>query len=79
MATGYALISTAPNKEKNVLTKLRDLDVIQEAHLLVGEYDIITKIESDSIHNMGKVIVDDIRHIDGVIHTKTLCTFNINF
>ena len=76
--TGFALISTAPNKERHVLDSLRGMGFVKESHLLAGEYDIISKIESREIHDIGSVVVNKIRRIDGVIHTKTLCSFNLD-
>ena len=78
MAIGYALISTSPNLEKNVLNALRNIDGVKESHLLAGQYDIIAKIETDNINEIGKIVVNHIRKIEGVIHTKTLCTFTLS-
>ena len=77
MAIGYALISTFPNHEKNVLTALKKIEGVKESHLLAGQYDIIAKIETDSVNDIGKIVVNHIRQIEGVIHTKTLCTFSM--
>ena len=72
MAVGFVLISTAPTKEREVYKELTKIPDIVEIHPLFGEYDIIAKIEADSFDKLGKIIVNKIRCIRGVVDTKTL-------
>ncbi len=72
MAIGYVLISTAPAKEHEVFNKLKELPDIIELHPLFGEYDLIAKLETEDFNELGKIVVDGIRSIEGVIDTKTL-------
>jgi DNA-binding Lrp family transcriptional regulator len=72
MAVGFVLISTAPAHEHEVYNKLSKLPEIVELHPLFGEYDLIAKIEADNFDKLGKIVVNKIRAINGVIDTKTL-------
>lgn len=72
MAVGFVLISTAPTKEREVYKELTKIPDVVELHPLFGEYDIIAKIEADSFDKLGKIIVNRIRSIRGVVDTKTL-------
>jgi DNA-binding Lrp family transcriptional regulator len=72
MAIGFVLISAAPACEHDVYNKLSKVPEIIELHPLFGEYDLIAKIEADDFENLGVVVVNKIRSIDGVIDTKTL-------
>ena len=72
MAIGYVLISTAPAKEHEVFNKLKELPDIIELHPLFGKYDLIAKLETEDFNELGKIVVDGIRSIEGVIDTKTL-------
>ena len=72
---GFALITVEPNKEREVYEKVKNIDGVKEAYMLTGEYDIITKLEAGDTTSMGKIIINKIRTIDGVLVTKTLCTF----
>ncbi|MGC8564984.1 MAG: Lrp/AsnC ligand binding domain-containing protein [Thermoplasmata archaeon] len=72
MAIGFVLISTAPGKEHDVYDELRKIKEIIELHPLFGEYDLIAKIEAKDFNELGKIVVDQIRNIPGVIDTKTL-------
>ncbi|MCK4332354.1 MAG: Lrp/AsnC ligand binding domain-containing protein, partial [Thermoplasmatales archaeon] len=59
-------------REHDVYNKLSKVPEIIELHPLFGEYDLIAKIEADDFENLGVVVVNKIRSIDGVIDTKTL-------
>ncbi|MFQ6021028.1 MAG: Lrp/AsnC ligand binding domain-containing protein [Candidatus Aenigmatarchaeota archaeon] len=72
MGIGYVLISTAPAKEHETYSELEKVTEIVELHPLFGEYDLIAKIEADDFNELGSIVVDKIRSIDGVIDTKTL-------
>ena len=72
MAIGFVLISTTPAHENEVYNKLLRVPEIVELHALFGEYDIIAKIEAENFDKLGKIVVNKIRCIDGVMDTKTL-------
>ncbi len=72
MAVGFVLISTAPGKEHDVYNALKNIKEIVELHPLFGEYDLIAKIDAKDFNELGKIVVDQIRNISGVIDTKTL-------
>ena len=72
MVIGFILISTAPAKEQEVYRDLMNVPEIVELHPLFGEYDLISKIETRDFNELGKVVVEKVRTISGVIDTKTL-------
>ena len=61
--------------ENVVFMNLRKIPGIQDSHILFGDYDIITKLESESFDQIGLDIIERIRKIEGVVDTKTFpCT-----
>ena len=72
MPIGFVLISTAPAFEHEVYNKLYKVPQILELHPLFGEYDLIAKIEADDFEKLGKIVIDKIKSINGVIATNTL-------
>jgi DNA-binding Lrp family transcriptional regulator len=72
MATGFVLIRTAPTKEREVYAELLKVKGIIELHPLFGEYDFIAKVEAEDFDSLGRVVVDRIRLVKGVIDTRTL-------
>ena len=72
MPVGFVLISTAPAKEHQVYNEMLKIKEIVELHPLFGEYDLIAKVEAKDLEELGKIVVEKIRSIDGVADTKTL-------
>ena len=72
MATGYVLINVEPGHEFQVHGTIADLDLIEDATILFGEYDVIAKIVADELHDIASLVVESIRQIPGVVNTKTL-------
>ena len=72
MAISFVLINAAPAHEQEIHHKLSKISEIIELHPLFGEYDFIAKIEADSFENIGDIVVNKIRVIEGIIDTKTL-------
>ncbi len=72
MAVGFVLINTVPAREHDVYDTLRGMNSVVEVHPLFGEYDLIAKIEAGDYNALGKVVVDEMRVIPGVVNTKTL-------
>ena len=72
MAIGFVLITIATAHEKEVFKKLSKVPEIVELHPLFGEYDFIAKIKADDFDNLGSMVVNKIRSIDGVRFTTTL-------
>lgn len=72
MSVAFVLVSTVPGKEHEVYTKISKINYVVEIHPLFGEYDLIVKIDALDYSELGKIVVDQIRKIEGVIDTKTL-------
>jgi DNA-binding Lrp family transcriptional regulator len=68
----FVLVSTVPGKEHEVYNRISKLEYVVEIHPLFGEYDLIVKIDAKDFSELGKVVVEKIRTIEGVIDTKTL-------
>ena len=72
MATGFALLTISPLKEKEVFEALNGMPEVSEVHPLFGEYDILVKIECGDIDAIGEVVIKKIRSLQGIVDTKTL-------
>lgn len=72
MAISFVLITAAPAHERDVYNKLSKVPEIIELHPLFGEYDFIAKIQAENFENIGNIVLNKIRTIDGIIDTKTL-------
>jgi len=72
MVLGFVLIGTVPSKEHDVYIKLTKVKEIIELYPLIGEYDLIAKIEAENYDGLSHIVFDKIRSVPGIIDTKTL-------
>jgi len=72
MAIAYVLISCDLGCEEAIVDELKQLANVKEAHGILGAYDILTKIESDSAENLRDTITWKIRKLNRVRSTLTL-------
>jgi Lrp/AsnC family leucine-responsive transcriptional regulator len=49
---------------------------VDEVHLITGEWDIILKVRVASMDELGKLILDKLRAMKGVMRTVTCVCFN---
>ena len=67
----YVLITTDPAKTRNVIARMQEVPGVQEAHEVMGPYDIVAEVEIDRISDMSMILRQHIRAIDGVQATVT--------
>jgi DNA-binding Lrp family transcriptional regulator len=72
MVNAYSLISAEPGKTSDVFKRVKAIDGVKRAECVAGPYDIIARIEVDSLEKLTKVVFGDIRSILGVTNTTTL-------
>ena len=72
MAKAYVLINCDLGSEKNVISSLKEVEDVKEAHGTLGLYDIILKIESESEEKITKIVTQIIRKIPKIHSTMTL-------
>ncbi len=72
METAYVLINCDLGCEKAIIDELKQLTNIKEAHGILGAYDIIAKVESDSVETLRDTITWKIRKLNRVRSTLTL-------
>ncbi len=75
MVKAYCLISAAPGKTMEVLQKVKAIDEVKLADSVAGEYDIVTRVEADSLERLSKIVFGEIRVMPGVMTTMTLIVF----
>ena len=56
MATAYVLINCELGSEEAIIQQLKGLDGVKEVHGTFGAYDILAKIESDTVEKLRETI-----------------------
>ena len=71
MATAFVFINIDPGTEIAVLKILREMPEVKEAYFVYGVYDVIAKVQTDSMSRLKEVISLKIRKLDKIRSTLT--------
>jgi len=72
MITSYTLVRILPAKDEGVYKTVQAYPEVKEVILTYGEYDLILKVELDSLEELDSFIFNKLRITDGVQSTTTL-------
>jgi DNA-binding Lrp family transcriptional regulator len=72
LATAFVLINAEIGAESEVLKGLKEIGEVKEAHMVYGVYDIIARIETDTMQELKDIISWKIRRLDKVRSTLTM-------
>jgi len=72
MTLGFVLVSAETGVEAELLKELKRVDGVKEAHIVYGVYDLIAKVECESMEELKQTITRYIRGLDHVNGTLTL-------
>lgn len=72
MALAFVLINSEIGGENEILEELKKVKNVKEAHIVYGVYDIIAKVEAESMDKLKKVITWKVRRLDRVRSTLTM-------
>jgi len=70
METGYILFSLKPGEKKGFILRLRKINVVKAARLVLGNWDAIAKIEAEDVEELEKVYFNEIDKIPGIIYSR---------
>jgi len=68
----FVLVSTEADAMEDVLGALKSVEEVKEAYSVYGVYDIIVKIEADSMLKLNNAVSYKIRRISKVRSTLTM-------
>jgi len=69
--TAYVLIKVAAGAEAKVFEALTQIEGVEEVNVVYGEYDIIAKVNAQSMDDLRKIVIKQIRGIRGIVKTET--------
>ena len=64
---------------RDVAKRIGEIEGVYEVHLTSGDYDIIAKVRTRTIQDVGKLVLDEVRAISGVGKTVTNTCFESIF
>ena len=68
----FLLMTVKKGSERFVGDKLLELNPVKNVHMIYGEFDMIAKIDVDSLLGLQKFIIEEIRSINEIGMTDTL-------
>ncbi len=77
MVTGLVLVKLVPGKEKQVLSRLRNIKEVVHMSAVFGRWDLVLDMQTNDLEELSNVVVNEIRNIPGVLSTETLVTTSI--
>ena len=72
MVKGYLLIKLVPGLESDALSQIRAIPGVSEVNLVFGQWDAIAITEGKSLFELSRIIIREIRGVQGVQDTATL-------
>ena len=72
MTLAFVLVNIQSGAEEEVLKEIRKLPNVTEVHTVYGTYDLIVKIEADTLEKIKETIGLGIRKIDKVRSSITM-------
>jgi DNA-binding Lrp family transcriptional regulator len=72
LATAFVLLNAETGLESEVMNGLKGIEEVKEAHLVYGIYDIIARMETDSMRELKDVIAWKLRRLEKVRSTLTM-------
>ena len=71
--SAYILIQTEVGKAAYVATEVGQIDGVVSSEDVTGPYDVIARAESESVDDLGRMVVSRVQMIDSITRTLT-CT-----
>jgi len=77
VSLAWILISCEPGREREVYLQLLDMPVVSEVSVVYGELDLVARIDFENEKEMSKMLIEDMRHVEGVRKTETLIAVEV--
>ena len=72
MASAYLLLNVETGTEEEVIDSLKPLQEVKEAWMVYGVYDIVVRVEAETMEELKNVVSWTIRRLDRLRSTMTM-------
>ena len=73
----FVLIKIRAGDVKDVVTSLKRISTVREAHMTFGPYDAVAVVETPDVAKLGAVTATEIQPIPGVEQTLTCLAVDV--
>ena len=71
MVKAYVLIEMVAGHSRNLVSSLKERQVVKDLDRVTGPYDVIAILEAPDINKISKIVSTEIHSLDGVVRTTT--------
>ncbi|MFB6361693.1 MAG: Lrp/AsnC family transcriptional regulator [Halobacteriales archaeon] len=71
MVDAVIMVRTDAGQSEETVVAVRDIEHVQEAHVVAGEFDIIAEVAAEEVTDVLHTASSNIQGLDGVLDTKT--------
>ncbi|MFI6374611.1 Lrp/AsnC family transcriptional regulator [Streptomyces sp. NPDC050546] len=71
MVQAYILIQTEVGKASTVAETISKIPGVVQAEDVTGPYDVIVRAQSDTVDDLGRLVVARVQQVDGITRTLT--------
>ncbi len=72
MPKAFVLINAELGAEESLIRELRNIEHVSEVYVVYGVYDVVAKVEADTMEKVKETITWKIRRLDKVRSTLTM-------
>jgi DNA-binding Lrp family transcriptional regulator len=72
MPLAFVLVNVEAGTDKEVLENIKKIPEVRDVYMVYGVYDIIVKLESDTLEKLREMVTKKIRQLDKVRSTMTM-------
>ena len=72
MASAYLLLNVETGTDEEVLDSLKPIQEVKEARMVYGVYDIVVRVEAETMEELKNVVSWTIRRLDRVRSIMTM-------
>jgi DNA-binding Lrp family transcriptional regulator len=72
MPVAFVLVNAETGSEDEVVAELRKIENVKESYTVFGVYDVVAKVEAESMDKLTETITWKIRRLDKVRSTLTM-------
>ena len=75
--SAYILIQTEVGKAATVADGVRQIPGVLAADDVTGPFDVVVRVEADSMDELGRMVVSRVQMLDGITKTTTMPVVNL--
>jgi len=71
MVRAFIMVKTTAGKSAVLQESITDIEGVQEAHVVAGQYDIIVEATGEEVYDVIHSVATQVRDLEGVVDTRT--------